>query len=409
MVKDSKRVGKVKAPVLLALVLSTLPGIHAAAGAEGTVATPPAGQVQTAWLDYQEVGYPLIGSSVSIMRQFTPFKKEPDLGRATVIRGRLEIGNDRTNLIAFVLDRAAGKLYLDQNRNLDLTDDAAGTFTASGKVTADYATFTNIHLPVKTASGERQFVVDLTFWLWNDGSRRTCTAVLRSFWQGKMLFAGEEWQVGIVENPFAQPLDSPATRYLLLRPWAARNEPFRISSESPEAFALPRKLFVHQQAWQLECADVVSSNGSRLKLDLTGQQPALGELKITGAFIQRIVLEGEPWTAVLDRPAAAVKIPVGNYSQLNVWLKNGDAAASRNPARRQLAVDENKPVVLAIGGPLTNSVSVTRHGRDLNLSYCLVGAGGEAYQLARQDRTRPPTFAIFKGGRQLAAGKFEFG
>ncbi len=67
------------------------------------------------------------------------------------------------------------------------------------------------------------------------------------------------------------------------------------------------------------------------------------------------------------------------------------------------------PVVLSVGGPLTNSVTATRHGPDLRLDYRLVGAGGKIYQLANQNRSQPPEFAIYKGGRKIASGKFEFG
>jgi hypothetical protein len=43
------------------------------------------------------------------------------------------------------------------------------------------------------------------------------------------------------------------------------------------------------------------------------------------------------------------------------------------------------------------------------MAYQLVGAGGEAYQLANQDRSHPPEFAVFKGDKKIASGKFEFG
>jgi hypothetical protein len=43
------------------------------------------------------------------------------------------------------------------------------------------------------------------------------------------------------------------------------------------------------------------------------------------------------------------------------------------------------------------------------LSYRLLGAGGEPYQLVKQDRSKPPEFTIHFGDKQLASGKFEFG
>jgi hypothetical protein len=72
-------------------------------------------------------------------------------------------------------------------------------------------------------------------------------------------------------------------------------------------------------------------------------------------------------------------------------------------------VSGQTPATLDIGGPLTNSVAVARHGSDLTLNYQLLGAGGQRYQLASVNRQHPPEFAIFHGGKKIASGDFEFG
>lgn len=140
----------------------------------------------------------------------------------------------------------------------------------------------------------------------------------------------------------------------------------------------------------------------------------MGELKLTGSFIKRIVLPGSKFTAVLDDPAPTVKIPVGSYSQCQVQLKQDGAEAYRAPGRfeafpsaKATVVSASHPAILTVGGPLTNSVTVNRHGRCLNLSYQLLGAGGETYQMlgARQQ----PEFAAYRADKKIASGKFEFG
>jgi hypothetical protein len=65
--------------------------------------------------------------------------------------------------------------------------------------------------------------------------------------------------------------------------------------------------------------------------------------------------------------------------------------------------------VLTVGGPLTNSVIATPQGRDLRLDYRLLGADGESYQRNVQDRSHPPTFAVYEGAKKIASGTFEFG
>jgi hypothetical protein len=140
----------------------------------------------------------------------------------------------------------------------------------------------------------------------------------------------------------------------------------------------------------------------------------LGELKLTGQFIKRVILHGSKFTVVMDQPEPVVKVPVGSCGPCQVQLKQGKGEAFREAARfagsqsgNATTVSASKPAVFAVGGPLTNSVAVVRQGRALNLSYQLLGAGGETYQMlgARQQ----PEFAAYRGGKKVASGKFEFG
>jgi len=386
--------------------------VNAAPGVETTAAAnPQSGQVQTVQLEHSEVGYSFVNWEVPVVARSAPFTKEPALDSSKVIRGTFQPGGSASNSIAFAWDRAAGKLYLDLNRNLDLTDDPAGVFECREKnYSRYYQTFTSVHLPCKTLSGNRELLMDLN--LYNYGSRPGCTAALRSFWQGKVTLPGADWQAGIVENPFdkSNPLNG---GYLLLRPWAERNKPFNTSPGSLDAFPFSRMLFVQNRAYQLDCTNESQGDSSRLRLQFTGQQPALGELKITGNFIQRMILHGDPYLVVIDQPEPVVKIPAGRYHQPEVWLKKGDAEAHRDsgPLRSEkwFAIDEKKLAVLAAGGPLTNSVSLGRQGKYLRLNYQLLGAGGEVYQSARVDRSQPPEFAVYKGDRKIASGKFAYG
>jgi len=64
---------------------------------------------------------------------------------------------------------------------------------------------------------------------------------------------------------------------------------------------------------------------------------------------------------------------------------------------------------LVLGGPLTNSVTLTRQGRKLNMNYQLVGADGGSYRLAQQDRAKPPDFTVYHGGKKVLSGMFAFG
>jgi hypothetical protein len=79
------------------------------------------------------------------------------------------------------------------------------------------------------------------------------------------------------------------------------------------------------------------------------------------------------------------------------------------PPEQAVVVDEQRPAVLAVGGPLTNCVSAARRGRNLLLSYRLIGAGGGEYWLVRGSDWKPPQFTVGRSGKQIGSGQFEFG
>jgi hypothetical protein len=401
-----------KAVLLAALFFGATCSECAVAGAEAGAAadSPLSGQILTAHLEYQPVNFTFVNWGVPTVAQSAAFKKEPVFSGGKIIRGTFQFSGNASNWIAFAWDRNAGKLYLDLNRNLDLTDDPAGVFVRQGNFAGNYQSFTGIHLPFETPTGHRQMLVDLT--LSDYGAQPGCTAAIRSLWQGKITLQGEDWQVGITENPFERSGSAEAS-HLLLRRWEARNKPFSAYTDSMEVFPFSRRLFVQSHAYQLDYTNESKGDDTRMKLQFTEQQPALGELKISGDFVQHVILDGGPYLVLIDKPETVVRVPVGSYNQPKVWLKKGGTEAYRNsnPMQqgRRFAIDEKKPALLAAGGPLTNSVTVTRHGQYLNLGYQLIGAGGEGYQLTGQDRTKPPEFAIYKGDRKIASGKFEFG
>jgi hypothetical protein len=137
-----------------------------------------------------------------------------------------------------------------------------------------------------------------------------------------------------------------------------------------------------------------------------------GELRVAGAFVDRIMLkpqQGAPLT--LDVKPAALKVPAGTYTLTEVRLKQGDVEAAEDllMGGRSITVKENAVTTLAVGGPLTNTVAVSVRGRFAVLSHRLLGVDGGTYRLTGPGRTKPPEFAIYRGDRRIASGKFEFG
>ena len=293
-----------------------------------------------------------------------------------------------------------------------------------------------------------QFAMDIT----QRPDRVFCNAALRSYWPGKVTREGQDWQVGLLQNLSDQP-GSFQHGQLLLRPWEERNKRFSASCEVPEdtlavgwvgknwmvraseAFAFSPKVFFEGHACQLDWSAEPRGREEKLALRLTEQQTTLGELRITGSFIQRLVLTGGPYTVILAQPPASIKVPLGRYHPYRVWLKQGNGQAyfdyglpqsgkanvleevteaqmpvlSPPPPEQAVVVDEQRTAVLAVGGPLTNCVSATYRGRNLLLSYRLIGTGGGEYWLAAWADGKPPRFSVGKSGKEIGSGQFEFG
>ena len=444
---------------LLAVAVITVacPGSVSGREDSGRAGTP-SGPVTTVPLEYQETSFQFLYRNIPVERRLVPFPKEPASAPGPVVRGVLKFGGNPRNAIPFVWQGGAKKLFLDLNRNQDLTDDPAGVFPAQVLWSAGpsyvHQMFTNVPLAFPATSAGAPMLVDFQFAM--DIVRRPgepfFTAALRSYWQGKVTREGHDWQVGIMQNLSDQP-GSFLHGQLLLRPWEDRNKHFVASCEVPEdtlavawqgknwmvraseAFAFSPKVFFEGHACQLDWSAEPQSREERLALRVTEQATALSELRIAGSFIDRLVLTGGPYVVVLAQPPASVKVPPGRYHPYRVWLKQGKGEAyfefglpqsgkanvveaisgsqmpvlSPPPPEQAVVVDEQRTAVLAVGGPLTNCVSATHRGRNLLLSYRLIGAGGGEYWLAAWGDGKPPQVTISKSGKRIGSGQFEFG
>lgn len=402
--KSAGMAGLALAVLALACPVTTVPAAE--------TATPSLQSPVTSSLEYLETDYDVTSLGVTVTTRAEPFKKET-ASTGKVFRGSLNLPG-AGNSIPFVWQRGAGKLFLDLNQNQDLTDDPAGVFSALDK-SLNYQSFKKIRLPVQTDEGRCQMLVDVSFWDYSQ--RPSCNLSMRCFWQGKVTLHGEDWQVGIIptirSGKHGNRSLSLESGSLLLRPWAKRNQSFNTSVGSVAVVPFASKVFLNNYAYQLDWIASAQKDGVQPTIQFTEQAVELGELKITGKHIQRMVLTGQPYVAILDRPAATVKVPVGSYSEPTIRLEQGGAEAfcepNRQPSNKRISINAKTATTVAIGGPLTNSVNLTRQGQDLYMDYRLVGVGGLTYQLANHDYAHPPEFAIYKADKKIASGKFEFG
>jgi len=143
--------------------------------------------------------------------------------------------------------------------------------------------------------------------------------------------------------------------------------------------------------------------------EASDEDATLGELKLEGKYIDRLVLQRKDGrTERLDRPAETIKLPVGEYRLLEAHLNGAYTYRSNRPAiGAWVTITKDEAAVLKVGAPLKQTVKVQRQGMILVLKYELLGVGGKTY--TAEDRDKPPTFAIYRGEEEIASGQFEFG
>ena len=389
-------------------------GCGFAARAQVSASLPSSLPPQTVYLDYRELGYSVGIFGIAVNLQTTPFKKEPNLGGNGLTRGILKFGNSSEHFVAFILDRPRAKLYLDLNRNQDLTDDTNGVFTCTDKATISYyQAFRNIPLTFKTPAGTQKALVDLGFYNYGYPNNFSVQAECRYCWEAKASFQGRDYQFALVDN-LSGKLGSPEAGYLVLRPWTARTQPLSVQDGSLDGFPFTRNLFFAGQTYRLDSTLLQRDGALCYQVTLNPQASELGDLKLTGKHLHRVLLTrdgGPQLTVVLDAPRPLERVPRAVY-HYDLTLRAGDVEAhpvknwgpGANPS---LSIAGTNAALLAAGGPLTNTVAVNRNGRNLALNYRLIGLGGQAYELAGA-RTEPE-WSVHRADKQLAAGKFQFG
>ena len=413
--------------------------------AAGASSAASATSTQTVYLEYRELAYGVGNWTIPITLQSAPFKKEPLLGQRKVFRGTLKFGDSTEDFLPFIWDRAEGKLYLDLNRNRDLTDD--GVFGCAGAHNSPQS-FGPLRLPFKTPLGTVSVAVDL---LPLDPSLSPAAAAVipHYCWEAKVTQGGQEWQLALVDD-LSGKLGSTKSASLIIRPWADRAQALDPEYDSLDFVPFSPNVFFGQRACHLDCALAQREGGIKYRLDLTERAETLGELRITGQYVHRVVLartgpagaplggnsareaaeagalasryglrlstpaQGPFLAVILDSPAPVVKVPAGSYQyQLSVKAGQAEARPLRlyGPNWGSLIVNPTNPATIASGGPLTNSVAIERHGQSLAMNYRLLGAQGEPYLL--QGPRKEPQFAIYRpgksGDKKLVSGAFQFG
>jgi len=324
------------------------------------------------------------------------FKKEPPY-QGMPVRGAFSADGP-----GFALDPAAGTLHVDLNGNNDLTDDPAGVFK-----TDDEQTCKGIRVTKKLGPGEVTYVCDFSSSFGTD-----CKLDIHSGWRGECTLSGKSFRIAVADDMEGRFLEDAV---LLVEPLEA---PSLFDWEIEESFLrdMPGVLVdgrVHTFAF------LPGENGG-LKAHMQVTAPPTGTIVFRGKSIYDARFSSSQGMLLLPAPQGEVKVPEGIAPSLDVRLFDGSLFAKRTYDYGNLLegipdlleIKAGKPVEVADGGPLRNSVKVKRNGGSLVLDYTCVGNGGELYEIMRKngkDEENPPKISIFSGDALLVSGQFEYG
>lgn len=190
-----------------------------------------------------------------------------------------------------------------------------------------------------------------------------------------------------------------------------RYERIYIDNLVSEDISMEIKRLLHRfaQCFILGAVIIASSTVLGSQTASQSEQPIKYELKLEGENIEQLVLQGGGQKQTFDRPGKSLMLEPGTYEMSQLGLKGGFTYYPYRDTTifRSILVGPGEPAVLKAGGPLEQRITARREGQLLKMDYRLIGIAGEWYR--NNSRYPPPTFTIYKGDKEIASGRFQFG
>ena len=370
----------------------------AAAGlalAAGLAAGDAAGATHA--LDYTAKGGVSAEFDLKLGQTEVRFRKEPQYAGEKVARGALYVSPDRKDYVGFAFDETGEKLYLDMNRNLDLTDDPDGI--RSKKSDGWRADFPGVEIAVEKEGRRREMVVDFQFY----GTRRGWYEVQSSWGAEGVEIGGKRFRISVVDNGDGRIGTGDILKYAL--EGGGKNRKHGAEMAAPETLAVDGA----QHALSYE----IGADGRTLALKvepLAGA--AMAVARIEGESIDQIHLQDGATAALLFEPAKEVRVPPGDY-RAQVWVRMGEGEnqstwVARNVRLKAAARGET---VWQVGGPVRSKLSCRSTANVLRFDQESVGAGGAKYTIEHGSGKSAgnPKLRVKKAGKVVHVGQFEYG
>ncbi|HEX41625.1 MAG TPA: hypothetical protein ENN81_06135 [Phycisphaerales bacterium] len=132
-----------------------------------------------------------------------------------------------------------------------------------------------------------------------------------------------------------------------------------------------------------------------------------GTLRIDGSGVETLVLfDGGGHRIRAACEEGVMRLPASIYTVREIHLAGGPYCRLDEPMTFE--VEAGAETTLSLGGPLSQTVEVRRNGTCLDISHWLEDVRGYRYR-GRVAGAGPPVFAVYKNGREVGAGTFEYG
>ena len=133
----------------------------------------------------------------------TTFAKEPDFEGRQVIRGLLPCGEHQEEYMAYIWDCNESRLYIDKNRNGNLTDDPTGIYKSRSpyhrRGNHDQS-FRDVEISLLRESLQYRYILTISFRRYHQVNRYRRDIYVGSRYSGLMELEGEAWHIEVADN-----------------------------------------------------------------------------------------------------------------------------------------------------------------------------------------------------------------
>ena len=208
------------------------------------------------------------------------FKKEPEYKGKSISRHALQLGDAPSDFMGIACDSEANTLYIDLNRNLDLTDDGPGIKSKRDGGFMGFADYNDITIEMTHGDIVVPYTLDISIY-----GTFYFSAEVKSGWQGEIEIAGKTCQIAISDDLNGTFDGNDAFRFD-----HDRNREARLAFGVEDEVPLPRWLQFEGQNYKLETAFRVEGDKTALAVTVIPIADNLMEISFEGDSVSRVML-----------------------------------------------------------------------------------------------------------------------